>query len=244
MKLSRLIFTSLYLCLTLTLSTCQIPDAYGDLSLLVLDSSGLPVANAQVSIYASETDYLNETNALVENSFTDEEGGIDFFDLTLDTCFVDVQVEALNNWEGKSQIGLIKTENGYNNFEVFVIFESRTGMIARSEGKKWQRQRIIFNGNDISDEIPACELDDEYIFYKNQQFLQREGSSTCDPDNPSDRDYNWRFNDNNTALIIESGGSLEEWVIVNISQNQLRVQQNISAEAGNFINVEVIYEPL
>ncbi len=217
--------------LFLCLSACDTPTPYGDLELLVLDDDGQLIENARVSLFLTREDYELEQNAINEADSTDEDGSLQFFNLLNTTYFVNVVRGNLNNWEGNVEIQLRQTENGFNNSEIIVIKNSKSGILANVEGKSWEIEQILVGNIDVTNDPDfICSVDDQLTFFKNSVLLEDEGLEKCDDTAPQTVEGTWRINEAETAIIIErtdSEGSDEantiELSIISISEDALRL---------------------
>lgn len=223
---------------------CTNPEPYGDIQIKVLDNFGFPVSNAKVTIYDNINDFNTETNPKRITQSTDQNGFTTFFDVRnlVDSCYVNIVSEdgLRNNWEGKSKIGFIKTENGFRNLGEFVIFDSRTGVIANPQGKGWRWLRIKNNGIDITNTIQSCELDNVYYFFKGGKYIKDEGTSKCQTADNQSITGNWDFNNSNTGFNINLLGNINEWIFISFGANTFQVSQNIILN-GNLTSVEITY---
>ena len=196
---------------------CDTPTPYGDLIITILDDRGNLIENAEVTLYLSLEDYQQEINPFRETLLTDAEGSISIFNLTDSAYYINVEKEILNNWENAVDVQLIKTENGFNNARTFIISNTKTGILSNANGKAWEINTLTSLPN-IN--IPACLLDNHFVFFKNQKYQQIEGSAMCnasDPDLVSQAD--WQFSLDGTDLMF--GENL--WAITTINRSEFRV---------------------
>ncbi len=225
-------------------SACATPEPYGDIQVKVLDNFGFPVSDAKVTIYTNATDFDNETNPIRTTQNTDQNGLTTFFDVRniSDSCYINIiSADGIrNNWEGKSKIAFIKTENGFRNLGEFVIFDSRTGIVANAQGKAWRWQRVKINGIDVTSSLSACDLDNLYYFFKSGKYIRDEGATKCDITDEQTTTGSWRFNDSNTGFNVVLGNSINEWIFISFSTNSFQVSQNILFN-GVITNVEIVY---
>ncbi len=227
------------------LGGCTTPEPFGDIQVKVLDNFGFPVSNAKVTLYANLNDFNTETNAIRNPQNTDQNGITNFFDLRnqlSDSCYVDIiSPDGIrNNWEGKSKIPFIKTENGFRNLGEFVVFDSRTGVVANAQGKGWQWSRVKNNSVDITNTIQSCEMDNIYYFFKGGKYIKDEGSTKCQTSNPQTNTGIWSFNDSNTGFNINLNNNINEWIFIAFSNNSFQVSQNIVLNSI-VTNVEITY---
>ncbi len=186
---------------------CSIPDPYGDLTVLVLDNQGNRIEEATVTLYTSEEDYNQEVNPLLESLLTDDNGETSYFNLTNTSVYVDVSKDSLNNAEGVRQAELTITSNGFNNEIIVVVQDSRSGILADADGREWRWGRVLANNEDITNTIDECSLDDRYRFFKGGKFEFDEGGSNCDGSAPTVDVGTWRFNQQQTLLILSNSDS-------------------------------------
>ncbi|MDX2301735.1 MAG: hypothetical protein NW226_02995 [Microscillaceae bacterium] len=205
----------LLLGISLSFWACDMPTAYGDLSVTVLDDRGNELDSAEVTIYLTEDDYNRETNPFLGPFLTDEDGKLKVFNLVDSVYYLDVVKGNLNNWENIVRIDLVKTENGFNNAKIFILSDSRTGVLAAPEGKAWKISFI-----DPAANVPACLQDNRFIFYKGGAFVQEEGNSLCDPEDPQILiSSEWTFNSEETELNF--GYTQNPWFIISFNRSEI-----------------------
>lgn len=118
-------------------STGDVDRAYAEIEILsptMLEVEVLewydkyPVQGASVILYPTETDWDNETNAIVEG-FTNSAGKVIFTDLGPYVYYIDVWHETHNNYTLRNEdIGFIRTDQLYKNeLNQFVAWVDYTG---------------------------------------------------------------------------------------------------------------------
>lgn len=195
------IYLSLLSCLLLVYA-CRIPEAYGDLTVLVLDNQGNRIEDASVVLYLTEEDYNQEINPYQETLLTDDDGELTYFNLMETSLYVDVVKDSLNNVEGVRQAELTITSNGFNNEIIVVVQDSRSGILADADGREWRWGRVLANNADITDDIDECSLNDRYRFFKGGQLELDDGASRCDSLAPEVLERAWGFNQQQTQLLF------------------------------------------
>ncbi|WP_026999235.1 carboxypeptidase-like regulatory domain-containing protein [Eisenibacter elegans] len=211
-----------------------------EMAITVLDIRGFPVVGANVTIYANEEHWATEQNPLQETALTDNSGKVSFFQLPSGTYFVDIQRDSLNNWENKREVEIIATIYGFRNEEIFVLNNSRMGSLSAASGRNWQLTDIQLAGESIKTQPGfECLRDSGLRFFKNGRYEVISGAITCpEDDNPANRQGLWRFNDQQTLLILQSqAGQVRELLLEDLSQKRLKVGQNF-----NGILIDIIYE--
>lgn len=219
------------------LAACDDPAPYGDLEVRVFDDNGKIIESGEASLYLTQTDYFQETNAFKSVEFDNELGEINFFNLPDSVYYINVISESLDNWETQVRLGLTITQNGFRNEIVSVIKNSKSGILSRPQGRDWQITQISFLGSDITKQFEACFLDNIYTFYKSGNYINLEGLSKCEANAPDTLgNTSWSFNEDQTLIQLEGLGS---WNIIRITDNEIEVVLLLDE---TFVNV--IFQPL
>ena len=125
-------------------SSGNVDKAYADIEILsptMLEVEVLewydqyPVQGASVILYPTETDWDNQTNAIVEG-FTNSSGKVIFTDLGPYVCYIDVWHETHNNYTLRNEdVNFIRTDqllkNELNQFIAWVDYTGTKGTAAR-----------------------------------------------------------------------------------------------------------------
>ena len=101
----------------------------------------------------------------------------------------------------------------------------------QKDSKMWQRIKVIEDGADITANLDPCQLDNEYLFYKNQTYVFREGEKICTTTDPDTFDIGtWKFNaTKDSILTTETGGGDWGYFIKQLTENSsymMVVQKN------------------
>lgn len=180
MMTSRRFFLWLLACLWLC-GCGEAPQPSGDLYVQVLDDMGDPVQGAQVTLYATENDYLQEQNAL-SGAATDAKGMAIFLNLGKGEYYFSAVRGRDNNLQGKRQVQVITTELGFKNDVTVIIRVSYVAEISAAQGKVWELQDVRLDGNSVAQQPGiSCQIGSRRIFYRDGRFGQLDGPQPCTP---------------------------------------------------------------
>ena len=194
---------------------CDTPEAYGDLIISVLDDRGNVDDSAEVTLFLTREDYNQENNIFLGPSLTDANGELKFFNLTDSVYYINVSNGVFNNWENAVKIDLIKSENGFNNHKTVIISNSKAGVLSSPQGKTWS---ILSLNTDVN--VPACLLDNQFVFLKGGGFQQLEGVSRCQQTAPDTLIAgNWRINRTGTEILMDFAN--ESLLIVTFTRSEI-----------------------
>jgi len=206
------------------LASCGEGQPNAVLELYVLNSFGDGVPNADVAIYRTRKDWLNETNPVKPPKKTAENGVVRFVGLEAGEYYINAVSDSLNNWEGKFRTNVRSIGSFYVNTEFTVISKNNSGLLAGPGGKRWRIFDVTLNGQPFPSGIPSCVRDNFNIFFKANKFVRDEGPTKCTASDPQILEGTWRFNSTGTDLIFDYGNEIEVWKIIDISKDLLRFQ--------------------
>jgi len=105
-------------------------------------------------------------------------------------------------------------------------------MTASTNG--WVFQSYKVNGVEaLNDLYEACELDDATIFTADGKFTVVDGSSKCDPDDPSTIDSGtWTLNSDKTQITITSTTGGELFTLTKFTANDTNLSGEMSGSIG------------
>ncbi len=87
----------------------------------------------------------------------------------------------------------------------------------------WKFSSITQNGIDVSFYHPACLKDNTMTFATTGTYLEEEGSTKCNPDDPQTKTWNWHFGENETKLVMDTAA----FNIVQLSESSLVLSYQI-----------------
>jgi hypothetical protein len=95
--------------------------------------------------------------------------------------------------------------------------------------KAWKQTKIKVLGMEA--EPDDCDKDNTYTFITDKTFVQDEGATKCDANDPQSSSGTWKFNTDETIVTVSAtdGGitfSLDE-TILELSQTTLKVKYNL-----------------
>lgn len=70
--------------------------------------------------------------------------------------------------------------------------------------KNWKIVSMDINGTDIMPMMPACEMDNYLSFKTNNDYIENEGATKCDPSDPQTENGRWQFIMNETAILMDN----------------------------------------
>ncbi|MCS6967500.1 MAG: hypothetical protein RMJ44_03660 [Cytophagales bacterium] len=215
--------------LSVLLLACGEGQPNAVLELYVLNSFGDGVANAEVAIFRTREDWLNETNPVKPPKKTAQNGVVRFVGLEPGEYYINAVADSLNNWEGKFRTVVKSIGSFYVNTEFTVINKNNSSLLAGPGGKRWRITEVTLNAQPFPTGVPACVRDNLNIFFKSNKFIRDEGPTKCSPTDPQRLEGTWRFNPTGTDLIFDFGNEVEVWKIIDISRNLLRFQLTFGA---------------
>jgi hypothetical protein len=87
----------------------------------------------------------------------------------------------------------------------------------------WKFSSITRNGIDVSFYYPACLKDNTMTFATTGTYIEDEGSTKCNPDDPQSKTWNWHFGENETKLVMDTAS----FNIVQLSESSLILSYQI-----------------
>ena len=130
-------------------TSCKKDDVGTSLKLTIQNEQGVVVSGALVSVYASESDWQNETNAIVSNKTTGSDGTVTIAELDAKKYYYDVKKGTINNWTG-SQTTVDALKDGKLNTLTIQIKQNNFGMFCSAVGTTWSFTSIFINGEDVT----------------------------------------------------------------------------------------------
>lgn len=101
---------------------------------------------------------------------------------------------------------------------------SKTQLLTNGSSKTWKIDKIFFEGNDFTDLLEPCDLDDNFIFKSDFTYEENEGETKCDSSASQIGDAGvWAFIDNETKLVSISDGEADTVNIVTLSESNLNI---------------------
>lgn len=95
--------------------------------------------------------------------------------------------------------------------------------------KNWKTIAMDINGTDIIPMMPTCEIDNYLTFKTNNDYIENEGASKCDPTDPQTETGRWQFIMNETAILIDNEDTA---VLKKITSDTLRFESTFDNETS------------
>lgn len=159
----------------LFLSSCRegIIEPTRVLELLVVDSLGLPVSDAKVEVYFTETELQTNSFQAIETLYSDEEGMVKVaLDIEIFDYYVNIEKDDLNNWYTNTVVSLPNVR-GKNTTTITITNPFEARLTGRYKSR-WQQTEDIINGNPS---LPNCsnQLYHDFIRRSETEKNRRDG---------------------------------------------------------------------
>ncbi len=112
-------------------------------------------------------------------------------------------------------------------------------MLSNADGKRWVLNQVIIDTTDVTEDIDACVLDNERIFYSDYTFEMTEGDTTCVNTEDVSEIGTWQFNNVKTTLKIAIGTDTAEYIVKELYKNKMKLFF-IDQSTGDNINWELV----
>jgi hypothetical protein len=94
-------------------------------------------------------------------------------------------------------------------------------------GKQWATIQYEMNGEDMTEDRDACEVDNTTTFFEDGTFIDDIGDIRCE-EMEADVEGTWEFKGNETIISIRPAGeSTSDWKIVELTSTTLKISQYI-----------------
>jgi hypothetical protein len=104
-------------------------------------------------------------------------------------------------------------------------------------GKSWIVVKTEMDGQDVTDELEACEIDNTTTFFSDGTFIEDTGELTCE-EFETDVDGTWVFKANETIISLRpSGETASDWKILELTDETFRISQYVQ-----LLEAEVVVE--
>ena len=96
-------------------------------------------------------------------------------------------------------------------------------------GKAWKIKNFVFEGTDVTPELEECLMDNTMYYFKNTtKGFYDEGATKCDPADPQKGDFTWKFENNETKIIVTTTDGNDTLNILNLTSSELRLSMGES----------------
>ncbi len=193
------------------------------LELSVVDTLGVPVADAKVDFYFDEQDLNRDRNQIIESFYTDKQGIVKVaLDIDILEYYVNIEKEQLKNWYTTTLISLPATENTAR----IVLNEPFEAKLTGKFRKRWQQTDNIINGNPS---FANCnnQLYHDFTRRLDTQKDERDGrveqfrSEICPLPGTSAGINQWIYDNQNNTLIFGVDGFKEIYTIKEITDDKM-----------------------
>ena len=194
---------------------------------------------AIVSLYTSESDWIEEKNALISQK-TDDLGKVVFDNLKIGSYWIDAQKDSRNNWELTQRLDLQGKGEVSLKTQFLILSPNPSGLLSSAKGKRWKMTEIL---TEPAINIPLCEIDDEWIIYKGKKTgkISRITNQVCRSET-ADNELIWECKFGNLFEIRKKDGTLiESWGFSELTEKSFLRIQTFSL-GGQTINISVKYE--
>jgi hypothetical protein len=218
------IFTSFFV---LLFSSCRegIVEPTRLLELLVVDSLGVPVPNAKVDFYFTETALQTKGSQIIETLYTNQEGMVKVaLDVEIFDYYVNVEKNELNNWYTNTVVSLPNLRE--KNTVTIVINNPFEAKLTGRYKKRWQQTDDIINGNPS---FPNCsnQLYHDFIRRIETDKNRRDGelekyqTSICPFPGTSEGINQWSYNQIKHTITFGIDNFAEIYKVVEFTGDKL-----------------------
>ncbi len=195
------------------------------LQLYVVDTLGVPISNAKVDFYFSETALNNNGAQILESFYTNEEGFIELaLDIDIFDYYVNIEKGQLNNWYTNTFVNLPNLQQ--KNVMTIPIKDSFKAKLTGKYKKRWQQTEDIINGNPA---FPNCANQLYHDFIRRVETVKnnRDGevakfqTSFCPFPGTSEGINQWIYDEQNHTITFGIGIFAEIYKITEFTEDKM-----------------------
>lgn len=195
------------------------------LELYVVDTLGVPVPNAKVEFYFTETALNTSTNQIIETLYTNNEGIVKVaLDVEIFDYYVNIEKDELNNWYTNTFVSLPKLQ-GKNTTTITLSNPFQVKLTGKYK-RRWQQTDDLINGNPS---FPNCsnQLYHDFIRRTETEKDKRDGevikyqTDICPFPGTSEGTNQWVYNEQNNTITFGVDFFAETYQIIEFTGNRM-----------------------
>ena len=225
----RKVYNSIFVLLSFCvfLSSCRegVVEPVRLLELYVVDTLGLPVPNAKVEFYFTETALNTSTNQIIETLYTNNEGVVKVtLDVDIFDYYVNIEKDELNNWYTDTFVNLPNLL-GKNRTTITLSNPFQINLTGKYK-RRWQQTDDLINGNPA---FPNCGNQLYHDFIRRTEIAkgERDGevvkyqTDICPFPGTSEGINQWIYNEQNNSITFGVDFFAETYKIIEFTGDRM-----------------------
>ncbi len=195
------------------------------LELYVVDTLGVPIPDAKVEFYFTETALNTSTNQIIETLYTNNEGIVKVaLDTKIFDYYVNIEKDELNNWYTNTFVSLPKSQE--KNTTTITLSNPFQIKLTGKYKRRWQQTDDFINGNPA---FPSCsnQLYHDFIRRTETAKDKRDGevvkyqTDICPFPGTSEGTNQWIYNVQNNTITFGADNFVETYKIIEFTGNRM-----------------------